>query len=282
MRVAFLGSHEFGVIPLEALSKHFKSILVFSKSLHTPVGRKAAELKLETVAVRYFRLGESMGRLRDFKPDLGIVAGFGGILYNEALSIPRKGFINIHPSLLPRWRGPAPVQRAIMEGDRWTGVSLMKLTPGLDKGPLFLQFKERISERDTFGSLGNRLSLAGTKMLMTFIGSMDEFHPIPQNEDRKFPYASMIGKKERNLDFSGSASELDRRIRGLAPSPGAWGELQGEKVKFLMSCLRLKDGESSLAIPCGSGVLHALEMQRPGKRVLKADEFLRGFRTPAS
>jgi methionyl-tRNA formyltransferase len=220
--------------------------------------------------------------------DAAVVVAFGQILPREVLEAPRLGSFNAHASLLPRWRGAAPIQRAIMAGDRQTGVQVMRMTEGLDEGPVLATATLRIDALETAGSLHDRLAQAGAALLVETLDKLaaGEAVETPQAADG-VTYAKKIRPKEARIDWTRPAAEIDRKIRGLSPFPGAWFTVAGEKgpvrVKALLS--RLAEGEGApglllddaLTVACGEGAIRILRAQREGKGPQDAEVFLRGF-----
>jgi methionyl-tRNA formyltransferase len=200
------------------------------------------------------------------------------------LDAPKSGCLNIHASLLPRWRGAAPIHRAIMAGDRETGVCIMQMEAGLDTGPVLLCEVTRITEEDTTGDLHDRLSRIGAALILAALDRLADLPPQPQALDG-VTYAQKIDKAEARIDWSRPAKEVDRQIRGLSPTPGAWTEINGERVKFLRSRLVAGQGEpgqvlGGLSIACGTGAIDVTQVQREGRRAVKAAEFLNGMTLP--
>jgi len=216
--------------------------------------------------------------------DLAVVVAYGLILPPAVLDAPRLGCLNIHASLLPRWRGAAPIQRAILAGDAETGVCIMQMQAGLDTGPVLLRATTPIGPTDTAGDLHDRLSVLGADLIMQALAALPDLVPEPQPEAGA-TYAAKIDKAEARIDWSRPAVEIDRRIRALAPFPGAWCLVGAERVKLLGS--RLADGAgrpgqvlAGFTIACGSGAVEITRAQRDGKRPLATTDLLRGFALP--
>lgn len=293
MRVAFLGSSSFAIPALEALLRAGHDIAAAYCQPARPAGRgkrprpvpaaeRAAELGVPVREPESFRDGRAFGEFHALGAEVGVVAAYGVLLPTELLEIPRFGFLNIHPSLLPRWRGAAPVQRAIMEGDSATGVCIMQVIEELDAGPVLLSRTEEIFPGDNAGTLGRRLSVVGASLVVEAVAGAGSLPRIPQAREGAC-YARKIDKSETRIDWSEPAEVVDRRIRGLSPAPGAWCAIRGERVKLLSSGIDSAGGrpgaalDDRLLVACGSGSVRILEAQRPGKRPMPADEFLRGF-----
>jgi methionyl-tRNA formyltransferase len=217
---------------------------------------------------------------------------FGQILPREVLDAPRLGSFNLHASLLPRWRGAAPIQRAIMAGDKLTGVDVMRMTEGLDEGPVLAETRLRIDALDTAGTLSGRLAVAGAALLVETLpriasGAATE----TQQPDEGVTYARKISPKLARIDWAKPAAAVDRKIRGLSPFPGAWfvgaSERGPVRVKALLSRVEEGDGapgevlDDNLLIACGSGAVRLLKAQREGRGVQDSGDFVRGFKLPA-
>ena len=198
------------------------------------------------------------------------------------LDAPKHGCLNIHASLLPRWRGAAPIHRAIMAGDAETGICIMQMEAGLDTGPVLLRRATAIEAEETTAQLHDRLSAMGAGLIVEALEQLPELVPEVQPEEG-VTYASKIDKSEAQIDWTSPAEEVDRKIRGLSPFPGAWCEIDGQRVKLLAS--RLADGsgeagevlDDALTVACGSGAVELLRLQRAGKGAQDREIFLRGF-----
>jgi methionyl-tRNA formyltransferase len=234
------------------------------------------------------RAAEEIAAFQALKLDAAVVVAFGQILPREVIEAPRLGAFNLHGSLLPRWRGAAPIQRAIMAGDPVTGAEVMRLTEGLDEGPVLGQARLRIDAADTAGTLQARMAAAGAALLVQTLSQIEDgsAEETPQAAEG-ITYAKKIRPKETRLDWSAPAAVVDRKIRGLSPFPGAWFEAPSERgpvrVKALLS--RAEDGEGQpgealddrLLIACGRGAVRILRAQREGRGAQDAADFLRGF-----
>ena len=220
--------------------------------------------------------------------DVAVVAAYGLILPQPVLDAPRYGCINIHASLLPRWRGAAPIHRAIMAGDSETGVAIMQMAAGLDTGPVLLRGSQPITAADTTASLRDKLAAQGAQLLLQALSSLDALEPTPQ-DTAGVSYAQKIDKSEARIDWTRPAAEVDRQIRGLCPFPGAWTMALGDRVKCLDSELVEDTGRAGpagqvlspdLKIACGQGTLRLTQLQRAGKSAQDSGSFLRGFALP--
>ena len=218
--------------------------------------------------------------------DAAMVVAYGLLLPKASLDAPKMGCFNLHGSLLPRWRGAAPIQRAVMAGDAETGVMVMRMDEGLDTGPVLMAERVAIG-RQTSGELTERLARLGADLMVRALGALERgaITAQPQAADG-VTYAKKISKDEARIDWTKSATEIDCRIRGLSPWPGAWSEAKGERLKILLAEPapgRGAPGEvigDDLIIACGEGALRLLKVQRAGSKAMTADELLKGFAVP--
>ncbi len=295
MKIVFMGSPEFSVPVLDALIDAGHDIVAVycqpprpagrgKNDRPTPVHRRALELGLKVRHPKSLRDPQVQAEFAALKADVAVVVAYGLILPPAVLEAPAHGCLNIHASLLPRWRGAAPIHRAIMAGDTETGVCIMQMDAGLDTGPVLLRRSTRIGETETTGDLHDRLSQLGAEAIVEALARLDTLTPEPQPETG-VTYAEKIDKAEARVDWTEPAVVVDRKIRGLSPFPGAWCEIAGERVKLLGA--RLADGSGTpgsvigpLTIACGSGAVEITRAQRPGKRPMEAQDFLRGFEMP--
>jgi methionyl-tRNA formyltransferase len=294
MRVIFMGTPEFSVPALEAVAAAHDVVCVYSqpprpagrgKALRaSPVQARAEALGLPVRHPVSLKVAEAQAEFAALGADVAVVVAYGLILPVPVLKAPRFGCLNIHASLLPRWRGAAPIHRAILAGDRETGVCIMQMEAGLDTGPVLLREAVEIGRQETTAELHDRLSALGARMIVQVLGAL----PMPAEPQAEggVTYAAKIDKAEARVDWTRTAAEVDRQIRGLSPFPGAWVEVAGERVKLLRS--RLVPGTGApgqvlggFTIACGSGAVEVLEAQREGKRPMPADEVLKGLVLPA-
>ena len=294
MKVVFMGTPDFSVPVLEALHQVHEIVAVYCQPPR-PAGRGKAD-RPSPVQARAKALGlpvrhpvslRSEAAAKDFAAlgaDVAVVVAYGLILPQPILDAPRLGCLNIHASLLPRWRGAAPIHRAIMAGDRETGVCIMQMEAGLDTGPVLLREALTIGEEETTAELHDRLSALGARLILQALDQLPALTPEPQPENG-VTYAAKIDKAEARIDWTRPADEVDRLIRGLSPFPGAWTMVEGERVKLLRS--RLADGSGrpgevlhGFTIACGTGAVEVTEAQREGKRPMPAAEVLRGLTLP--
>lgn len=295
MRIVFMGTPDFSVPALDALAARHEVVAVYSqpprpsgrgqKPRPGPVAARAEALGIPVRTPVKLRDAGAIAEFAGFAPEVAVVAAYGLILPQAVLDVPARGCLNIHASLLPRWRGAAPIQRAIMAGDAETGVCIMQMAAGLDTGPVLLRRATEIGPRDTAGSLHDRLAGIGAEAVVDALSRLDTLTPEPQPE-AGVTYAAKIDKAEARVDWSRPATEVDRLIRGLAPFPGAWTEIGGERVKLLLS--ERADGTGApgtvldgLTIACGAGAVRILTVQRAGRGAMQADDFLRGTPVPA-
>lgn len=252
-----------------------------------PVKALALELGIPVMQPEKLRQPEAMEQLRAWAPDLIVVAAFGQILKPEVLDLPRHGCLNVHASLLPRWRGAAPIHAAILHGDEETGVTIMKMDPGLDTGPMLAKKMFRLSPDDTAGSATEALSYLGADLLIeTLPGWINgEIQPQAQ-DDSHATYAPMIKKEEGRLDFTHGANELERRVRAMNPWPGAYMDFEGAILKIHRAHVEAGNAQagqmlivqSQPAVGAGGGILILDEVQPAGKKPMSGKSFLSGAR----
>ncbi|MEO7200652.1 MAG: methionyl-tRNA formyltransferase [Dokdonella sp.] len=298
LRVVFAGTPEFAVPCLRAcLSSDTELVAVYTqpdrpagrgrKLVASPVKQAAHDAGLPVEQPDSFRSVAARRRLAALQPDLLVVVAYGLILSRSVLAIPTHGCWNVHASLLPRWRGAAPIQRAILAGDEETGVELMQMDAGLDTGPVLLQRRTPISATETGGSLHDRLSLLGAEMLSEGLSQLLSGKlPVPREQpDQGVCYAHKLDKREALLDWSQSAIALDRQVRAFDPWPVAETRLQGERVRLWSTQALPLDTDAApgtllaasaagLDIATGEGVLRILELQRDGGRRVRAADYL--------
>lgn len=295
MRIIFMGTPDFAVPALRALHGAGHDIACVYTQPPRPAGR-GKKLSPSPVAVEAERLGlevRSPVSLKNAEPqaefaalgaDVAVVAAYGLILPQAVLDAPAHGCLNIHASLLPRWRGAAPIHRAVMAGDEVTGVTIMQMEAGLDTGPMLHKVTVPVG-RQTTGELFEELGALGAAAMVEVLADLSAFPPEGQ-DDAAAIYAPKIDKAEAKIDWAQSAEVIERKVRGLAPFPGAWFELEGERVKLLLAEVAEASGARALApgsvldedftIACGAGAIRPLRLQRAGKPVLERGEFLRG------
>jgi methionyl-tRNA formyltransferase len=296
MRIVFMGTPDFSVAALDALIEAGHGIAAVYTQPPRPAGRgqkprpspvqsRAEALGLTVRSPKNFRDPADVEAFKALRADIAIVVAYGLILPQAVLDAPARGCLNIHASLLPRWRGAAPIQRAIMAGDAETGICVMGMEAGLDTGPVLLREAIPIGPSDTAGTLHDALAALGGRLIVEALARLDTLAPIPQ-PGTGITYAAKIDKAEARIDWTRPAAEVDRHIRGLSPFPGAWCEMDGERVKLLVSALAEGTGQpgetldDALRVACGNGAIRILRLQRPGRAVMDADASLRGAPVP--
>jgi methionyl-tRNA formyltransferase len=295
MRLIFMGSPAFSVPVLEALVAAGHEIVAVYTQPPRPAGRgkkqrpcpvhaRALALTLDVRHPASLKEAEEQAAFSELRADAAVVVAYGLLLPQELLDAPAHGCLNIHASLLPRWRGAAPIHRAIMAGDRETGICIMQMEAGLDTGPVLYQETISIAPDETTAALHERLSDLGARSIVQSLKDLSQLQARPQSSVG-ICYAQKIDKSEAQIDWSLPAEILDRQIRGLSPFPGAWAMLRGERVKFLGSVLISCEQplasagtvlDDDLGIACGSGALRITRLQRAGKSAQSSAEFLRG------
>ncbi len=292
MRITFMGTPDFAVPALVALHAAGHEIAcVYSqppshsgrgkKLRPSPVHAKAEEFGIPVRTPKSLRKEEAQAEFAALQADVAVVAAYGLILPQPVLDAPKHGCINIHASLLPRWRGAAPIHRAIMAGDEETGVTIMQMEAGLDTGPMLHAVSTPVGSKTT-GELTGELAELGAAAMVEVLADLAAFPAVLQ-DDTLAIYAPKIDKAEARIDWSRPASELVRHVHGLAPFPGAWTELDGERLKLLAAEITGGSGapgsvlDDRLAIACGEGAVRPLRLQRAGKPAMEVDELLRGW-----
>lgn len=297
LRLAFMGTPDFAVPTLAELIAQGHDIACVYSQPPRPKGRGMV-LELGSV-LRFAQSANLMVRTplslkatleqQEFAAlnlDAAVVVAYGLLLPKAILEAPRLGCFNLHGSLLPRWRGAAPIQRAVMAGDEETGVMVMQMDEGLDTGPILMAERLRIGHK-TSGDLTDELSRLGADLMVRCLAALERDGVTPQMQSGDgVTYAKKISKEEARIDWSKSALEIDCLIRGLAPSPGAFTEIDGERLKILYAMPVIDSGEpgeiitDDLTVACGEGALKLLIVQRAGRAVMQARELLKGFALP--
>jgi len=298
LRLAFLGTPDFAVPTLAELMAQGHDIAAVYSQPPRPKGRGLA---LEKGAVHAFaetagldvrtplslKSADDQAAFAALGLDVAVVVAYGLLLPKAILEAPRMGCFNLHGSLLPRWRGAAPIQRAVMAGDAETGVMVMQMDEGLDTGPVLMAERMAVG-RQTSGELAERLARLGGDLMVRALGALERgaITAQPQPSDGA-TYAKKISKDEARIDWSKSAAEIDCLIRGLSPWPGTWSEVKGERLKILFAEPTSGKGEpgmvigDDLTVSCGDGAVRLLKVQRAGSKAMAADELLKGFALPA-
>lgn len=296
MRIIFMGTPDFAVPTLTALHEAGHTIVaVYSqpprpagrgkKVQPSPVQRKAEELGIDVRCPTSLKTPEAQAEFAALEPDVAVVAAYGMILPQAVLDIPVHGCLNVHASILPRWRGAAPIHRAIMAGDPVTGVTIMQMEAGLDTGPMLATVRTPIDDKTT-GELTEELAELGAQLMVGTLHALPQHHPVAQ-DDAEATHAAKIDKTEARIDWQEDAALVERKIRALSPFPGAWFELNGERVKLLKAALVDAQGpvamtiDDQLTIACGSGAIRPVMLQRAGKPAMNREDFLRGNPVPA-
>ena len=292
MRLIFMGTPDFAVPALNALAAGGHELAAVYCQPPRPAGRgktprpspvqaRAEALGLEVRMPVSLRGAEEQARFASTEADAAVVAAYGLILPRPILAAPRLGCFNIHASLLPRWRGAAPVQRAILAGDEVTGVTIMDMEAGLDTGPMRAVVEVRVA-RKTAGELTAELAREGAALMATVLADLDDYPPRPQPEVG-ITYAAKIDKAEARLDFAAGAAAAERQVRAFNPAPGAFFEVGGERVRVLATEVATSAGEPGvviddrLLIGCGNDSMRPTLVQRAGRGAMPAAELLRGF-----
>lgn len=296
MRIIFMGSPEFAVPALNALVEAGHEVVAVYCQPPRPAGRgkadrktavheRAEQLGLEVRTPRTLRDPEEQAKFAALEADLAVVAAYGLILPKPILEAPRMGCVNIHASLLPRWRGAAPIQRAILAGDTVSGVTIMQMDVGLDTGPMLLTRKLML-ERKNAEQVTDEMAKRGADALIEWLSDPTGYRPQPQPEEGA-TYAPKIDKAEARIDWNRPADEIERQVRAFAPAPGAWFEANGERIK-LLDAMAAGDASGTpgevlddcLNVAAGEGYIRPLKVQRAGKSAMTPGELLRGFAIP--
>ncbi len=296
MKIAFLGTPHFSVPALEALvAAGHEIVCVYTqpprpagrgkKDRPSPVQAHAEALGIEVRHPHSLRSEDVQAQFAALGADMGVVVAYGLILPQAVLDAPRLGCLNIHASLLPRWRGAAPIHRAIMAGDTDTGVCIMRMEAGLDTGPVLLREATPIGETETTGELHDRLAEMGARLIVDALARLDTLVPEVQPEVG-VTYAAKIDKAEAAVDWTKPADEIDRQIRGLSPFPGAWSVLNGKRVKLLGSRTAKGNGApgevlEGFIVACGRDAVEITQAQIEGRERQGVNAFLNGTPLPA-
>lgn len=297
MKLVFMGTPDFSVAALDALSREHEIVCVYTrapkeagrgkKETKSPVHLWAEAHGVEVRTPKTLRHEDEQRKFKELDADAAVVAAYGLILPKPVLEAFPKGCINIHASLLPRWRGAAPIQRAIEAGDDRSGITIMKMDEGLDTGDMLLQGEVVITPETTGGLLHDALAAKGAELIVKALREWDRITPQKQ-DDNLACYASKVEKEESRADFSVAAVVLERKIRAFNPYPAVYFEYGGERFKMLAA--EALDGDAGMApgslvpndtgilIQCGQGMLLVTQIQRQGKKAMSAAELLRGFR----
>ena len=293
MRIVFMGSPDFAVPSLNALVEAGHDVVAVYAQPPRPAGRgkaarktavheRAEQLGIEARTPKSLRNDDEQAQFRALDSDLAVVAAYGLILPRPILEAPKAGCINVHASLLPRWRGAAPIQRAILAGDEVSGITLMQMDEGLDTGPMLARQTVDIHHKNA-GQVTEELANVGARMLVDWLEHPTSPEPQPIGGAT---YARKIEKAETRIDWSHGAREIERQVRAFAPSPGAWFEANGERIRLLDAGLGEETGnpgqvlDDRLTIATGTGAIRPLLVQRAGRSAMTPEELLRGFAIP--
>ncbi|WP_380877858.1 methionyl-tRNA formyltransferase [Sphingomonas sp. DBB INV C78] len=296
MRIAFMGTPDFAVPTLDALVAAGHDVVAVycqpprpagrGKALApSPVQKRAEALGIEVRHPVSLKGEEEQAAFAALELDVAVVAAYGLILPQPVLDAPRLGCLNVHASLLPRWRGAAPIHRAILAGDKATGVTIMQMERGLDTGPMLATVETPVDAK-TGGTLTEELANKGAALMVEVLAEFGRYTPISQPEEG-VTYAAKIDKAEARIHFGRSAVEIERQVRAFNPAPGAFFEHQGERIRILSCEVVEIEGEAgtvlndALTIACGAQAIRATMVQRAGRGVMSAGELLRGFAIPA-
>ena len=302
MKIVFMGTPDFAVQPLKALIENGHEIaLVVTKEdkpkgrgyemSFTPVKEEALANGIEIFQPTTLNTEEVYEKLKSIDAELYVVVAYGKILPQKILDLPRLGCINIHASLLPSYRGAAPIQWAIIDGCKKTGITTMLMDSGLDTGDILKKYEINIEDDETGGSLFEKLAMLGAKAIVDTIENLDNIVPVKQ-KDTDTKYASVLQKSMGNIDFSKDRDYIERLVRGLSPWPGAYSSLRGKNIKLLKVSKvdvanikykkedygRLISTKNNLYVVCKGGLLEILNLQLAGKKAMQSSEFLRGFK----
>ena len=295
MRLIFMGTPDFAVPTLCALHDAGHEICaVYSqpparsgrgKQLRpSPVQAKAEELGLPVRHPETMKDLEAQADFMSLEADAAVVVAYGQVLPLAIINGPRLGCFNVHASLLPRWRGAAPIQRAILAGDSLTGVTIMQMETGLDTGPMLLKGKTETEDK-TAGDLHDELMQMGARLMVEALEKLDTIRPEKQDR-RDATYAAKIDKSEAAIDWEQPALHIERQVRAFSPFPGAWFEMDGERIKLLRARMVGVNGkpgtvlDEHMTIACGNAAIRPLELQRAGKPAMTAEDYLRGKPAP--
>lgn len=298
MRIAFMGTPDFALPTLQALYGSSHEVVAVYSQPPARAGRGKKERPspvhawAETTGIRVFtpasmRDAAAQAEFAALNLDVAVVVAYGQILPQAVLDAPKHGCVNVHASLLPRWRGAAPIHRAVMAGDAKTGVCIMQMEAGLDTGPVLLKAETDIAADDNTLTLHDRLAAMGGELIVKAVEGLAGGTLVAEPQpDEGVTYAHKIDKAEARIDWTESADAVDRKVRGLFPFPGAYTMLGAERLKLLAGCLETGDGvpgevlDGALLVACGEGGYRIDRAQRAGKGVVDRDELLRGFDIP--
>ena len=295
LKIIFMGTPEFSIPALRALNSKYEVLSVYTQSpkkksrghkiIKSPIHLEAEKLKIPVRFPEKLNNKDEYKFIKESNAKLVIVVAYGQIIPTEFLNIKNLIFLNVHASLLPKWRGAAPIQRSIMEMEKETGISIMKIVPKLDAGPFMMQKSVSISEKDNNFSLSKKLSEVGAKLILDALLIFEKKEIIFKDQDEKLAtYAQKIDKKESEIDWNTPADKLIAKINGLSPYPGVWFNHNGNRIKIIeaeISQKRGKKGEvitDDLVIGCQDKAIKIILLQKEGKKILKTKSFLAGYK----
>ena len=294
MNIIFMGTPHFAVPILKAINESGHKILEVYTQPATKSGRGqkfnqseifhcAEQLNLKVRSPNSLETSEEINHIKKLKPDLVVVVAYGKILPSKLLNIDKLSFINVHASLLPKWRGAAPIQRAIMNMDSETGISIMKIVPQLDAGPVMMQERINISQEMSFTELSKKMSEIGAKLILNSIKLISNNKAVfIEQKESEATYAKKIKKNETKIDWAESAKKIVAKINAFQPNPGCWFDLEEERIKIIKAVEVEKTGEAGtiidnkMTIACSKNAVQILELKKEGKKQMLAEEYLRG------
>lgn len=299
MRVVFMGTPDFAVGTLRALIPRHQVLAAVTQPdkqkgrgralLPPPVKEEAQKAGIAVLQPETMRGEEFFKLLRELRPDVIVVVAFGRLIPQKILELPRYGCVNVHASLLPKYRGAAPIQWAVIDGEKRSGVTTMQMNAGLDTGDILMQEEVELAPDETGGSLFDKLSAVGARLLLETLDALENgtVTPRPQPKDSPTPYAAMLTKQMGQIDWSRSAVQIERLIRGLSPWPGTYTHLDGKTLKIWRAHVAAGGGQTpgavsaedkkTIRVQTGDGILLIDELQLEGKKRMGADAFLRGY-----
>lgn len=297
MNVVYMGTPEFAVLPLDAIIKAGHNVTGVFTQPDKPKGRgytltpppvkvRALESEIPVFQPTSMKDGEALKILEELNPDVIVVVAYGKILPKAILNLPKYGCVNVHASLLPKYRGAGPIQWCVLDGEEETGVTTMKMAEGLDTGDMLLKSATKIGENETAGELHDRLSQMGADLIVDTLTALENNTVVPEKQDDSLSnYAPMLTKELCKIDWNKSAQEIHNQVRGLNPWPVATAVVNGKKVKVFATTISEKNGEAGkvlcenpLTVACGEKSLVIHELQLEGKKRMKSDDFVRGYR----
>lgn len=297
MNVVYMGTPEFAVLPLDSIIKAGHNVTGVFTQPDKPKGRgytltpppvkvRALESEIPVFQPNSMKDGEALKILTELNPDVIVVVAYGKILPKDILDLPKYGCVNVHASLLPKYRGAGPIQWCVLDGEEETGVTTMKMAEGLDTGDMLLKSATKIGENETAGELHDRLAQMGADLIVETLTALENNTVVPEKQDDSLSnYAPMLTKELCKIDWNKSAKEIHNQVRGLNPWPVATAVVNGKRVKIFSTTVNEKNGEAGkvlcenpLTVACGNGSVIIHELQLEGKKRMKSDDFVRGYR----